>query len=49
MKETNKIVINVEVNNVDENIKKAEKLVDLLKEAKTLAGELALVNFNITL
>lgn len=48
-KESNiqKITLNVEVNNVDEEIKKAEKLIELLKEAKSLADDLASINFEI--
>lgn len=45
MKE-NKVVVNVEVKDIDANIKKAEHLVELLKEAKTLADELASVEFD---
>lgn len=39
--------MNVEVNGVDEATEKAERLVEILKEAKTLADELASVEFEI--
>lgn len=45
--EENKVIVNVEVKGVDANIKKVERLVELLKEAKTLADELASVGFDI--
>ena len=48
MKE-NKVIVNVEVAKLDENIRKANELVELLKKAKTLADELALVDFKINL
>lgn len=41
------VTVNVEVNGVDEATKKAERLVEILKEAKTLADELASVEFEI--
>lgn len=47
--ENGKVVVNVEINNIDENIRKANELIELLKKAKTLADELALVDFKISL
>lgn len=45
--EENKVIVNVEIKDIEINIKKAERLVELLKEAKTLADELASVEFDI--
>lgn len=45
--DTNKINVEVEISGIDENIKKAEKLVSLLKEAKSLADDLASVNLDV--
>lgn len=42
-----KITLDVEIRNIDEEIKKAEKLIELLKEAKSLADDLALIDFKI--
>lgn len=36
-----KITFNIEIENIDQEIQKAEKLVQLLKEAKSLANDLA--------
>lgn len=36
-----KITFNVEIENIDQEIQKAEKLVQLLKAAKSLANDLA--------
>ena len=47
--ENKKIIIDVDVNNLDEYVNKANELVELLKKAKSLADELALVDFNINL
>lgn len=49
MEENKKVIINIDIEGIDENIEKAKRLVELLKEAKTLADELASVNFNIKL
>lgn len=43
------VKVPVKLEGVDEAIKKAERYVELLKEAKTLADELALVDFEINL
>lgn len=40
--------LEVTITGIDEATKKAERYVELLKEAKTLAEELASVNFEIT-
>lgn len=39
--------INAELSGIDEATEKLERYVELLKEAKTLADELALVEFEI--
>lgn len=39
--EIQKITLNVEIENIDQEIQKAERLVQLLKEAKSLANDLA--------
>lgn len=46
----NKPEIKVDVSNegIDEATKKAERYVEVLKEAKTLAGELASMHFEIS-
>ena len=48
-KESNiqKITLNVEIKNIDEETKKAEKLIELLKESKSLADDLASIDFEI--
>ena len=43
------IALNIEIKNIDEEIKKAEKLIELLKEAKSLADDLASIDFEIHL
>ncbi len=43
------VTLNVEVIGIDEATEKAERLIEILKEAKTLADELASVNFDINL
>lgn len=43
-----KLKVEVTVTGIDEATKKAERYVELLKEAKTLADELASVEFEIT-
>ncbi|WP_207494320.1 hypothetical protein [Enterococcus hirae] len=45
MDEKQKTQIHVEVIGIDEATKKAERYVELLKEAKTLADELASMEF----
>lgn len=40
--------IDIQVQGIDESIKKLEKYISLIKEAKTLADELASVDFEIT-
>jgi len=45
MKET--LNVEVEVCGIDEATKKAERYVELLKEAKTLADELASIEFEL--
>ena len=44
-----KITLNVEIKNINEETKKAEKLIELLKEAKSLADDLASIDFVIDL
>ena len=41
------LTINLSLNGVDEVVKKAERYVELLEEAKTLAQELSSVNFEV--
>ncbi|MCH4169535.1 MAG: hypothetical protein LKF42_09780 [Streptococcaceae bacterium] len=48
MNQKNVLKVPIELSGVDEAIKKAERYVELLKEAKTLADELASVEFEIT-
>lgn len=43
-----KVVLNVEIKDMDENLEKAEKLVNLLKEAKSLSEELASIEFGFS-
>ena len=43
-----KLTVKIELVGVEEAAAKAERYVELLKEAKTLADELASVNFEIT-
>ena len=47
MSKNNDVTLNIELTGVDENIEKATKLVELLKEAKSLAEDLALIDFKI--
>lgn len=47
MSKNNDVTLNIELTGVDENIEKAIKLVELLKEAKSLAEDLALIDFKI--
>ena len=42
-----KITLNVEIKNINEETKKAEKLIELLKEAKSLADDLINIFFNL--
>ncbi len=44
-----KITLNVKIKNINEETKKAEKLIELLKEAKSLADDLASIDFVIDL
>ena len=44
--EENKI-INLEINGIEEATEKAVKLVELLKEAKSLADEIASINYKL--
>lgn len=48
-KKTVKATLEIDVRNVDEYLEKANRYVDLLKEAKTLAEELASTKFEITI
>ena len=41
------LTINLSLNGVDEVVKKAERYVELLEEAKTLAQELPSINFEV--
>jgi len=47
--EDNKVTVNVKVENIDESVRKAKELIELLKKAKTMVDELALVDFKINL
>ena len=42
------LTINLSLNGVDEAVKKAERYVELLEEAKILAQELSSIDFEIT-
>lgn len=42
------VEVNVEITGVDEAVEKAERYVELLREAKTLADELASVEFDVS-
>ncbi|QNO14954.1 hypothetical protein HYG86_09285 [Alkalicella caledoniensis] len=42
-----KVLLNIYVKNIDELLSKAKKYVGLLKEAKTLAEELASVEYEV--
>lgn len=46
-KKQNEVVVDVQVEVNDEDIDKARRLVELLKEAKSLVDDLASVEFNI--
>lgn len=48
MPKNQELQVHVEVNGIDEATKKAERYVEVLKEAKTLAGELASMHFEIS-
>ena len=41
------LTIDLSLNGVDEAVKKAERYVELLEEAKTLAQELSSINFEV--
>ena len=43
------VTLNVGIIGIDEATEKAERLIEILKEAKTLADELASVKFDINL
>lgn len=43
----NVIELGLEVKGIDETLEKVEKYLNLLKEARTLADELASVEFNV--
>lgn len=43
-----KVVLNVEITGMDKNLEKADKLVNLLKEAKSLSEELASIEFKFS-
>ncbi|HFK2761541.1 TPA: hypothetical protein ACGX4V_002025 [Enterococcus faecalis] len=47
MQKEQSLQINVEVKGIEEAIKKAERLIGLIKEAKTLADELASMEFEL--
>lgn len=49
MQKGQSLQINVEVKGIEEATKKAERLIELIKEAKTLADELASVEFDVDL
>lgn len=44
-----KVVLNVEVKDMDSYIEKAKQFVELLEEAKSLAEDLASVEFKVTI
>ena len=43
-----KVVLDVEITDMDENLEKAKKLVNLLKEARSLSEELASIEFEFS-
>lgn len=43
------INVEVKIENIDEQIDKAERLVQLLKEAKSLADELAYIDLKVNI
>lgn len=47
MQKEQSLQINVEVKGIEEATKKAERLIGLIKEAKTLADELASMEFEL--
>lgn len=47
-KKENHIVVTGEIDGIEEMTEKAEKYLNILKEAKTIANELASYNFKIT-
>lgn len=49
MEKERKVTVDIEVEGLNQNIEKATELVELLKKAKTLADELASVDFEINL
>lgn len=46
-KKQSTIDVDVSVSGIDEAVKKAERLVELLKEAKSLADDLASINYDL--
>ena len=48
-KSTNELNLKIKIKNIDNEIEKAEKLVEILQEAKSLAEELASIDFNISI
>ena len=47
LKKINRVELKVDLKGIDENVKKAQYFVELLKEAKSLADDLASINFDI--
>ncbi len=47
LKKINRIELKVDLKGIDENVKKTQYFVELLKEAKSLADDLASINFDI--
>ena len=47
LKKINRIELKVDLKGIDENVKKAQYFVELLKEAKSLADDLASINFDV--
>lgn len=47
LKKINRIELKVDLKGIDENVKKTQYFVELLKEAKSLADDLASINFDV--
>lgn len=47
LKKINRVELKVDLKGIDENVKKTQYFVELLKEAKSLADDLASINFDI--
>lgn len=47
LKKINRVELKVDLKGIDENVKKAQYFVELLKEAKSLADDLASINFDV--